>query len=172
MLNIISLEACERNSVLDTDYQLLSVVTTLNHFANITLSSFYFDITKDCLYADDVNSHQRRAVVTVLEQACISSDTWSIVANMQRQVLKTMTSIIAPIAPHLAEEVYYTCQGAKGSKGEGLSAFTQPWETMVRKPEALYYHRNVHSYLGLGECVGRRTSCARHGKLASGSQCC
>lgn len=44
------------------------VVTTLTNFANITLSSLYFDITKDCLYADRKDSLQRRAIVTVLEQ--------------------------------------------------------------------------------------------------------
>ena len=44
------------------------VIHALNNFVNNNLSSFYFDITKDCLYADSVNSHERRAVVTVLEQ--------------------------------------------------------------------------------------------------------
>lgn len=45
-----------------------SVIHALNNFVNNTISSFYFDITKDCLYADSVNSRERRAVVTVLEQ--------------------------------------------------------------------------------------------------------
>ncbi len=44
------------------------VIHALNNFVNNNLSSFYFDITKDCLYADSVNSHERRVVVTVLEQ--------------------------------------------------------------------------------------------------------
>jgi isoleucyl-tRNA synthetase len=39
------------------------VMNSLSNFANITLSSLYFDITKDCLYAND---KQRRAVVTTL----------------------------------------------------------------------------------------------------------
>lgn len=43
------------------------VINALNNFANITLSSLYFDITKDCLYADSLTSPERRAVVTVLE---------------------------------------------------------------------------------------------------------
>jgi isoleucyl-tRNA synthetase len=49
-----------------------SVTNALNHFANITLSSLYFDITKDCLYAANVQSHERRAVVTALEQVCFT----------------------------------------------------------------------------------------------------
>jgi isoleucyl-tRNA synthetase len=49
------------------------VINALNNFATITLSSLYFDITKDCLYADGVKSRERRAVVTVLEQVCTIS---------------------------------------------------------------------------------------------------
>jgi len=45
---------------------LFAVVSSLTHFANITLSSFYFDINKDCLYADALQSDARRAVVAVL----------------------------------------------------------------------------------------------------------
>lgn len=48
----------------------LTVVNALSHFANITLSSLYFDITKDCLYADVAGGEQRRAVMTVLEHVC------------------------------------------------------------------------------------------------------
>ena len=29
-----------------------AVIGELSYFANITLSSFYFDMNKDCLYAD------------------------------------------------------------------------------------------------------------------------
>ena len=46
----------------------LPVINALANFTNITLSSLYFDITKDCLYADAIDSVKRRAVVTVLEQ--------------------------------------------------------------------------------------------------------
>jgi isoleucyl-tRNA synthetase len=42
------------------------VMNSLSNFANITLSSLYFDITKDCLYANDLQSVERRAVVTTL----------------------------------------------------------------------------------------------------------
>lgn len=55
-------------------------MSALGHFANITLSSFYFDITKDCLYANSTKSFERRAVVTVLEQ--VGQLVRSIVASM------------------------------------------------------------------------------------------
>ncbi len=44
------------------------VMSTLGQFANITLSSLYFDIMKDCLYANSITSIERRSVITVLEQ--------------------------------------------------------------------------------------------------------
>ena len=44
------------------------VINELSYFANITLSSFYFDINKDCLYAERENGIERRRVLTVLDQ--------------------------------------------------------------------------------------------------------
>jgi len=84
------------------------VINTLTNFANITLSSLYFDISKDSLYANDIASFERRATVTVLEQ-----------------VLKTMTSVLAPVLPHLAEEIHVTF------KGDGTSVFMTPWAPLV-----------------------------------------
>ncbi|KAH8830160.1 tRNA synthetases class I-domain-containing protein [Flagelloscypha sp. PMI_526] len=71
-------------------YQFPQVVSQLNHFVNITLSSLYFDVNKDTLYADALDSSSRRTVITVLTQ-----------------VLESMTRIMAPILPHLAEEIYH-----------------------------------------------------------------
>ncbi|KAF9459744.1 tRNA synthetases class I-domain-containing protein [Collybia nuda] len=85
-------------------YNFPKVINALTNFANITLSSLYFDITKDCLYANGITSHERRAVVTVLEQ-----------------VLRTMTSVLAPVLPHLAEEIH------DAYKSDGLSVFMTPW---------------------------------------------
>lgn len=48
-------------------YNFPKVMNALNHFTNVTLSALYFDITKDCLYANSVQSLQRRAVTTVLD---------------------------------------------------------------------------------------------------------
>ncbi|KAJ3517915.1 hypothetical protein NLJ89_g199 [Agrocybe chaxingu] len=45
------------------------LINALNNFANITMSSLYFDITKDNLYANAIQSLERRAVVTVLEKS-------------------------------------------------------------------------------------------------------
>lgn len=44
------------------------VINALTNFANVTLSSLYFDITKDSLYANHLDNPDRMAVVAVLEQ--------------------------------------------------------------------------------------------------------
>jgi isoleucyl-tRNA synthetase len=96
----------------------LLAVNALSHFANITLSSLYFDITKDCLYADAPESKERRAVATVLEE-----------------VLRTMTKAIAPVLPHLAEEIHanMVSMGLRTRRGEGkgkdgfVSVFKERW---------------------------------------------
>ncbi|OJA11543.1 hypothetical protein AZE42_09678 [Rhizopogon vesiculosus] len=67
-------------------YNFPKVVNTLSNFANITLSSLYFVITKDCLYVNDIQNIERRAVVTTLAA-----------------VLDSMTSVMAPVLPYLTE---------------------------------------------------------------------
>jgi isoleucyl-tRNA synthetase len=48
----------------------------LHHFCNNELSAFYFDIRKDRLYCDDVNSFERRACRTVLAHILECLSTW------------------------------------------------------------------------------------------------
>ena len=81
----------------------------LSYFANITLSSFYFDVNKDCLYADRQDGIERRRVLTVLDQT-----------------LATMTQVLAPVLPHLAEEIHATLHGL-----DAPSVFTSPWTPLV-----------------------------------------
>ncbi|KAI0777213.1 isoleucyl-tRNA synthetase [Trametes elegans] len=81
------------------------VINELSYFANITLSSFYFDINKDCLYAEREDGLERRRVLTVLDQ-----------------VLTTMTKVLAPVLPHLAEEIHATLHGV-----DAPSVFTTLW---------------------------------------------
>ncbi|CAA7268378.1 unnamed protein product [Cyclocybe aegerita] len=85
-------------------YNFPKVINALNNFANITMSSLYFDITKDNLYANAIESQERRAVVTVLEK-----------------VLGTMTNIMSPVLPYLSEEIHDTW------KGDGKSVFMTSW---------------------------------------------
>jgi len=90
-------------------YNFPRVMVALTNFANITLSSLYFDITKDVLYANDVQSIKRRVVVYTL-----------------KRILQTMTSILAPVLPYLAEEIHAHC----GTKASGRSFFADKWEPL------------------------------------------
>ncbi|KAG6872580.1 hypothetical protein C0995_008647 [Termitomyces sp. Mi166 len=90
-----------------SSYNFPKVINSLTNFANITLSSLYLDITKDCLYANSLASPERRAVVNVLEQA-----------------LTTMTSVFAPVLPHLAEEIH------NNRNPDGTSVFMTPWKPL------------------------------------------
>lgn len=92
-------------------YNFPKVISTLTNFTNITLSSLYFDITKDNLYANSPSSLERRSTVTVLQL-----------------VLDTLVHIIAPVLPHLAEEIHSTLRGRPSAEiSRGPSVFTKPW---------------------------------------------
>ncbi|XP_008300546.1 isoleucine--tRNA ligase, mitochondrial isoform X3 [Stegastes partitus] len=69
-------------------------IRVLQAFINRDVSSFYFSIIKDRLYCDPEDSLGRRSCQTVLEE-----------------ILDGLTRSIAPILPHLAEEVYLHAPG-------------------------------------------------------------
>ncbi|XP_047466437.1 isoleucine--tRNA ligase, mitochondrial isoform X2 [Mugil cephalus] len=82
------------------------VIRVLQNFVASDLSSFYFSIIKDRLYCDPEDSLGRRSCQTALEE-----------------ILDGVTRSIAPILPHLAEEVYLHAPGH--DKGETL--FKSGW---------------------------------------------
>ncbi|XP_072546113.1 isoleucine--tRNA ligase, mitochondrial isoform X1 [Salminus brasiliensis] len=82
------------------------VIRLLQAFITRDLSNFYFSIIKDRLYCDPENSLGRRSCQTVLEE-----------------ILDGVTRSIAPILPHLAEEVYQHAPG----HDEGETLFRSGW---------------------------------------------
>ncbi|XP_041669016.1 isoleucine--tRNA ligase, mitochondrial isoform X2 [Cheilinus undulatus] len=82
------------------------VIRILQAFMTRDLSSFYFSIIKDRLYCDPEDSLGRRSCQTVLEE-----------------ILDGVTRSIAPILPHLAEEVYLHAPG----HDEGETLFQSGW---------------------------------------------
>uniref|UniRef100_A0A1A8MEG1 Isoleucine--tRNA ligase, mitochondrial n=2 Tax=Nothobranchius pienaari TaxID=704102 RepID=A0A1A8MEG1_9TELE len=82
------------------------VVRILQAFITRDLSSFYFSVIKDRLYCDAEDSLGRRSCQTALEE-----------------ILDGLTRSVAPILPHLAEEVYLHTPGHE--KGETL--FKSGW---------------------------------------------
>ncbi|MBN3324679.1 SYIM protein, partial [Atractosteus spatula] len=82
------------------------VIRLLQGFISRDLSSFYFSIIKDRLYCDPESSLGRRSCQTVLEE-----------------ILDGVTHSIAPILPHLAEEVYLHSPG----RTENSTLFQSGW---------------------------------------------
>ncbi|KAF9652680.1 isoleucyl-tRNA synthetase [Thelephora ganbajun] len=94
-------------------HDFAKVVTALSNFTNTTLSSLYFDITKDTLYANTPDSIERRSIVTVLEK-----------------ILDSLTSLVAPITPHLAEEIHHHAHGGGEDVTTRGSVFEKKWQPL------------------------------------------
>ncbi|XP_071376205.1 isoleucine--tRNA ligase, mitochondrial isoform X2 [Centroberyx affinis] len=89
-----------------SEFDSSRAIRALQAFIARDLSSFYFSIIKDRLYCDPEDSLGRRSCQTVLEE-----------------ILDGLARSIAPILPHLAEEVYLHAPGH--DKGETL--FKSGW---------------------------------------------
>ncbi|KAJ1925916.1 isoleucine-tRNA ligase [Tieghemiomyces parasiticus] len=101
----------------------------LARFTNAFLSAFYFDITKDRLYAEAPASSRRRSTQVVLHH-----------------LLRGYASVLAPLTIHLAEEIHHhhqkrvsepspspvpasTVETADSSVAKPASVYAQPWPT-------------------------------------------
>ncbi len=58
------------------NYELQHFYTQLHNFCTNDLSSFYFDIRKDCVYCDALNSEKRRACLTVMNEIFVNIVHW------------------------------------------------------------------------------------------------
>ncbi|XP_048831281.1 isoleucine--tRNA ligase, mitochondrial [Brienomyrus brachyistius] len=89
-----------------SEFDVSRVVRLLQAFISRDLSSFYFSIIKDRLYCNAEDSPGRRSCQTVLEE-----------------ILDGVSRAVAPILPHLAEEVYLHAPGHE----EGETLFRSGW---------------------------------------------
>ena len=58
------------------NYDFHAVFTELHDFCNSDLSAFYFDIRKDMLYCDAINTTSRRAALTIMDRCFNSLVAW------------------------------------------------------------------------------------------------
>ncbi|OMO58313.1 Aminoacyl-tRNA synthetase, class Ia [Corchorus olitorius] len=70
-------------------YQFYKIFQIIQRFVTVDLSNFYFDVAKDRLYVGGTASFTRRSCQTILAAQLLS-----------------LTRVIAPILPHLAEDVW------------------------------------------------------------------
>lgn len=71
------------------EYNFNAVYNSLNSFCVNKLSSFYFEIIKDSLYCDHIQSKRRKQIIITLYF-----------------ILELMLKMVSPIMPFLADEVY------------------------------------------------------------------
>ncbi|GAA5947425.1 hypothetical protein JCM3765_001673 [Sporobolomyces pararoseus] len=101
-----------------SSYQFNRAYQALSNFSNSTLSAFWFDVTKDTLYADSRNSITRRKVVYTLQK-----------------VFDTYLSILSPLAPLLAEEIYHYSKGATQDPSSEDEPASSVFEKLWKKPD-------------------------------------
>ena len=71
---LAEITAEHESSVRDHDHK--KIFSTLFNFCTVDLSAFYFDIRKDALYCDPLNSTRRRACRTVINEVFLRLTTW------------------------------------------------------------------------------------------------
>jgi isoleucyl-tRNA synthetase len=100
-------------------YEFHRYYQVLQNFCVTELSSLYFDVTKDVLYTAHRTSTQRRAVQTVLFE-----------------LLSTLTPMLVPVMPHLAEDIWLNIpeehRPTFGMTEAPVSILMAPWPEVNR----------------------------------------
>ncbi|MDE1153405.1 MAG: isoleucine--tRNA ligase [Micavibrio sp.] len=89
---LFEIDAVVRQCIYDFDF--LKLTTTVHNFCAKELSAFYFDICKDTLYCEALDSVKRRSVVTVLDH-----------------VFNHLVHWLAPVLCFTAEEAWLSYKG-------------------------------------------------------------
>ena len=117
-----TIDALVRRSI--DDYEFHTLWTALHQFCAVDLSAFYFDVRKDCLYCDALDSAKRRACRTVLDI-----------------LFDSLTAWLAPILCFTAEEAWLARGGETSvhlrtfAEAEATwrdDALAAKWETVRR----------------------------------------
>jgi isoleucyl-tRNA synthetase len=122
-------------------YEFHKVYQTLNQFCAVDLSSLYVDITKDRMYCDAVDSSRRRAT-----------------QGAMREVVETLTKLLAPILVFTAEEAW-------GYLGEGDSIHLQEFPEAKAQWQDWDANNMVALLLKLRGTIGQAVEQARQEKL-------
>ena len=119
------------------EFNFNRAMVELAHFCTSTLSSFYFEIIKDSLYADSLKAERRKAIVWTLKQVgethhltCLLKHGIDDGNQLCAKLLPVMMSIAAPVIPHLAEDVWQHWPGKDPTRKEDddESFFQYGWQ--------------------------------------------
>jgi len=108
MLGSLARVAADAQKAYD-EFQFVRVYQLLLRFATVDLSNFYLDIAKDRLYIAAPSAARRRSCQTVLAL-----------------LLQDITVLLAPILPHMAEDVYQALPATRAC-AEPSSLFEHGW---------------------------------------------
>ena len=100
------------------NYDYKRAIAALVNFMNVDLSAFYFDIRKDALYCDPLNTPRRLACLTVMDELFNCITTW-----------------LAPMLVFTAEEVWTTRNGSDAGSVH-LQQFAKPDDSWADTPLA------------------------------------
>lgn len=129
------------------EFQYNRATQELLRFATTDLSNFYLDVAKDRLYISASDDYRRRSCQTVLH-AC----------------LEGFTKAIAPILPHMAEDIWQNLPYAKDT----TSVFEGGWPTeLMTFPQ--YDTERWEFILRLRDDVNKLLETARNDKLVGAS---
>ncbi|KAK1417856.1 hypothetical protein QVD17_26990 [Tagetes erecta] len=137
-------------------YQFFKIFQIIQRFAIVDLSNFYFDVTKDRLYVGGASSFTRRSCQTVLAVHLLS-----------------IVRVIAPILPHLAEDVWQNLpfEHAVNSSDMAKFVFESKWPAVNERwlafpEEEIDFWGKI---LELRTEVNKALETARTGKLIGSS---
>lgn len=137
-------------------YQFFKIFQTIQRFVIVDLSNFYFDVAKDRLYVGGSASFTRRSCQTVLAEHLLS-----------------LVRVIAPILPHLAEDVWQHLpfESTTSSGRPAKFVFESRWPTVKEKYLRLPKEeiRFWGKMLELRTEVNKALEVARSGKLIGSS---
>jgi isoleucyl-tRNA synthetase len=132
------------------EYSFFRVNQALFHLSNADLSSFYLDIAKDRLYISSKTDIRRRSCQTVLHR-----------------ILEQFAVVMAPIVPHMAEDVWQNIPYAKPT----TSVFEMGWPKsadMFPSHEEAFWSKVRLIRNDVNKCI----ETARQDKKAGASQEC
>ena len=128
-------------------YNFQEVYKLTNNFVSTTISSFYFDFTKDILYIEKENSLVRRSVQTVIYNT-----------------LSALVRILAPLLPYTSEEAY---RFMAGEKAESVHLLDMP--QAVEYADSKEVLRLFELFFELKDMVNKKIAIARDEEKVIGS---
>jgi isoleucyl-tRNA synthetase len=129
-------------------FQFFKFFQTVQNFCVVDLSNFYLDIAKDRLYISDANASRRRSCQTILQIA-----------------LENLAKAIAPVLPHLAEDIWQFLPYEKPYKSVFQAGWLKAHQEWL-KPELAQSWEQLR---GLRNEVNKVMEAARIGKAIGSS---